>query len=151
MDEINPGIFERWGTLVDTIGTGLSNYALLVISILSVFFAIIIYVPNRAGDASQTYGRIAKVVMSAASVVTALTLLLPFIARALWGTASGSQQTRPACFGEIAPACGEILSHYLAGLSRTTVPVSTLLGVSVLSLFLAAFVWFLTAIRDAFK
>jgi len=148
---MNPGIFEPWGTLVDTIGTWLSTYALLVITVLSVFLAILIYVPNRNADSAQTYGRIAKVVMSAASAVTALTLLLPFVARALWGTASSSQPAPPACFAEIAGACSENLSQYLATLSRTTVPFSTLLGVSVLSLFLAAFVWFLTAIRDAFK
>jgi hypothetical protein len=151
MVEINPGIFEPWGTLVDALGTWLSTYALLVIIVLSVLLAILIYVPNRNNDSAQTYGRIAKVIMSATGALTALTLLLPFVARALWGTASSSQPTPPPCFAEIAPACGENLSQYLAVLSRTTVPVSTLLGVSVLSLFLAAFVWFLTAIRDAFK
>jgi len=134
---------------VDALGTWLANYAYLVIIVLSILLAIPIYVLNRNKDSTQIYGHIAKVTMSTGTVVVALTLFLPFLAHALWGTASSSQPAPPACFGEIAPPCGEILSQHLAVLSRATVPFSTLLGISVLCIFLAAFVWFLAAINNA--
>jgi hypothetical protein len=100
---------ESWGKMAEEAGKWFANYTLLVVIISSVLLAIIIYIPNRNSDSAQTYGRIAKVVTSAASAITALTLLLPFVARALWGSANAGQPILPQCFSAVASPCDEHL------------------------------------------
>ncbi len=145
------GLLVRAGNVADICARWLSDHSLLVVFILGIILAIIVYAANHKSEHAEIYGRIIKVITSAVGAISALTLLLPFVARALWGTSDNIQPAPPECLSLIPSTCNINLTQYLELKSHNTVPFSTLLGVAVLILFLAATVWFLGALRDALK
>ena len=151
MNWLDPAFLGGLGNDVDQVGQWLAKYPLIVLLPLSVLAAVSIYFKNRAKSSAETYGLIAKAVGSGASLLTSLILLLPLVARALWGTATGTPPSVPACLAASKLPCNAEIAQYLNLLSRSTVAMSTLLGVAVFLAFLASIVWFIASIRDAFK
>jgi hypothetical protein len=142
---------EVWGTRVDMWGSWLSGHAFLVIMLFCVIIFAITLCKHYRRDAAKNVAPVLKAIGSTASVITSFSLLLPFVARAFWGTISGNLPTLPKCLSEIATACNGEMTTHLATLTRHTVPATTPLGIAVLSAFLAAVVWFVGTMKDTFK
>jgi hypothetical protein len=91
-----------------------------------------------------------NVIASSASVVAALTVLLPFVARAATGVPAPALPA-PLCLTTDKSPCVMEASAYLKQVAQHHVPYSDLLAVATLGFFFATVVWFGAALTSALK
>jgi hypothetical protein len=136
--------------LVDQAATWLRGHTFIAILILAVPSGAIVAMWNIGKDANLIVGRVANALASAASVIAALTVLLPFVVRGTTGIPPAIL-TIPACLKTDRSRCALEANAYLTQVSQQYVPYSDLLAVSTLCFFFAALIWYFAALRASLK
>ena len=140
---------ERVGDAVETLGTQLSGRLLLVIIILGLAIVGLVLIKYRK-DGNAMLGHSLKAIASVSSLIVSFSLLLPFVARSLWGTIGKALNDEPSCWNAMGSSCHAPTSDFVDSIVQTTVPATELLGAAALSAFVASLVWFMVQMQDTF-
>src|SRR5437588_857528 len=96
-----------WGTRVEELDAWCTSHSLLILMVACIVLGVIAAAIDgaRGGDRNHIAGIVLKIGAATSSVLTSFKLLLPFVARALWGTADSAIPPPPPCIGKLSAAC----------------------------------------------
>jgi hypothetical protein len=123
---------------------------IIVVCLPIALLAYLVFFLRGNGDQATFVGRIIKVFTSGASFVTSLALFLPILARACWAAKDISDDVLKN-IGVKMESCIRTCKPGFDLIRHNTIPYSSPLGIAVFSLTIAAGIWFISAISDAFK